>query len=128
MTSYREWLATLKPGDSWEYVTEWGIAGTRVFRATVIRVTKTQIVCEIGGFEKLFRLDSGLTIGDSDLCRLPMPATDEQIQSANTARKKKIRLNGIIGVLRAEGQTLPLETIEQIAELIEKARTAKERG
>lgn len=37
-------------------------------------------------------------------------------------------LNGIIEVLRTEGQTLSLETIEQIAELIEKARTVKERG
>lgn len=123
MTDYQEWLATLKPGDSWEYVAEWGIAGARVFRATIIRMTKTQIVCEICGFEKRFRLDSGLAIGDSDPYKLPTPATDEQIQSANTEQKKKIILFGIIGVLRSEGATLPPEVVNHIAELIERART-----
>lgn len=125
MTSYREWLATLKPGDSWTCVGEFAVTGPRIFQATVLRMTATQIVCGIGNIEQRFCRNTGRAVGLMQWHELPMPATEDQIRAIRDARKKAIRLNGVIGVLRAEGQTLPLETIEQIADLIEKARTAK---
>ena len=125
MTDYQEWLSTLKPGDSWTCVGEFAVTGPRIFQATVLRMTATQIVCGIGNIEQRFRRNTGRAVGLMQWHELPMPATDDQIRAIRDARKKAIRLNGIIAVLRAEGQTLPLETIEQIAELIEKARTVK---
>lgn len=128
MTDYQQWLATLKPGDSWTCVGEFTVTGARIFQATVLRMTATQIVCGIGNIEQRFCRNTGRAVGLMQWHELPMPATEDQIRTIRDTRKKSIRLNGVIEVLRADGQALPLETIEQIAELIEKARTVKERG
>lgn len=53
MTDYQEWIAALKPGDSWHCVISIDFSGMRVARAEVIRLTNTQIVCGLDAAGRL---------------------------------------------------------------------------
>ena len=121
MTDYEQWLATLKPGDSWHCVIAIDFSGMRVARAEVIRLTNKQIVCGLDGIERRFRKDDGRAIGGWSLHKLPQPATVGELRNARAAQFAQLpRL--LASVTRSEAMSWPDETVEQIAQLILEAR------
>ena len=121
MTDYQEWLAALKPGDSWHCVISIDFSGMRVARAEVIMLTNTQIVCGLDGVERRFRKDDGRAIGGWSLHKLPQPATVEELRNARAAQLPRL----LASVTRSEALSWPGETVEQIAQLILAARRKK---
>ena len=121
MTDYQEWLAALKPGDSWHCVISIDFSGMRVARAEVIRLTNTQIVCGLDGVERRFRKDDGRAIGGWSVHKLPQPATVGELRNARAAQLPRL----LASVTRSEALSWPDETVEQIAQLILAARRQK---
>ena len=121
MTDYQEWLAALKPGDSWHCVISIDFSGMRVARAEVIRLTNTQIVCKVDGAEHRFRKDDGRIVGGGNPHKLPQPATAEELRNARAAQLPRL----LASVTRSEALSWPDETVEQIAQLILEARRKK---
>lgn len=121
MTDYQEWLATLKPGDSWYCVTSIDFSGMRVARAEVIRLTNTQIACGLDGVERRFRKDDGRIVGGGNPHKLPQPATVGELRNARAAQLPRL----LASVTRSEAMSWPDETVEQIAGLILAARRQK---
>ena len=121
MTDYQQWLATLKPGDSWHCVISIDFSGMRVARAEVIRLTNTQIVCGLDGVERRFRRDDGRAIGSGSPYTLPQPATAGELRNARAAQLPRL----LASVTQSEAMSWPDETVEQIAQLILAARRKK---
>ena len=121
MTDYQEWLAALKPGDSWHCVIAISFSGQRVVRAEVSRLTNTQIVCSVDGIERRFRKDDGRIVGGGSLHKLPQPATVGELREARAAQLPRL----LASVTRSEAMSWPDETVEQIAQLILEARRKK---
>lgn len=121
MTDYQEWLAALKPGDSWHCVTSTYFSGMRVARAEVIRLTNTQIVCKVDGAEHRFRKDDGRIVGGGNPHKLPQPATAEELRNARAAQLPRL----LASVTQSEALSWPDETVKQIAQLILAARRQK---
>ena len=121
MTDYEQWLATLKPGDSWHCVISTYFSGVRVARAEVIRLTNTQIVCRVDGAEHRFRKNDGRIVGRGSPDKLPQPATAGQLREARAAQLPRL----LASVTRSEALSWPGETVEQIAQLILAARRKK---
>ena len=121
MTDYQEWLATLKPGDSWHCVTHSDFCGAYIACVEVIRLTNTQIVCKVDGAEHRFRKDDGRIVGGGNPHKLPQPATVGELRNARAAQLPRL----LASVTRSEALSWPDETVEQIAQLILAARRQK---
>lgn len=93
---YGEWIAGLKPGDTWQAV-EIGaylVDGMQLLRFVVKKRTTTQIVCEVnnGVFscEVRYYSKNGNKVGADHFCSLPSPSTPESIEKAKAVQKRKL--------------------------------------
>lgn len=123
-----EHMASLKPGDSFDFA-EYERWGPKVLkRLTVERKTATMIVCRVGAVgssvskEVRFRLATGLIVGD---CYGSFPSPVDENERRVLEREAKTR-EAVFRLERIKWGSLPFEALEQVEQIIAKAKAKGE--
>ena len=113
MSEKTEWLAGLKVGDP--VIVESTHIGGIAYLATVERLTATQII--VGGTRARYRRQDGYRIG-------PYSYHRSWIEEPTPEARAEIRQTELLDRFRRRGcwDKLPLDTLEAVAELLEKAK------
>ncbi len=114
---YKQWLASLKVGDSWQAIQprRYGAADIVTFRITGETPARWKIVRGAGVFEEVYKKDNGRIVGSDSAFDLLPPATDAELSAL---REEHANERAVRTAETAQWRKLPIETVKAVAVLL----------
>jgi hypothetical protein len=126
---FDKFVSEVKPGDTWLSVQRDWSNRKIVSKIEVARKTKNQIIVQVGGFEKRYRISDGGQVGETwSGMVFPLPSSDKEIEEVR-AENRISKLRGSIRILVGSHRLdeLSEQSLKQIMDLLE-GQTGSESG